>query len=54
MADAPDGTCAESDGTDCETPRPPLDLPLSKKSWIDYEFSDLNASPKILNGVKMG
>jgi phospholipid:diacylglycerol acyltransferase len=59
MADAPDGMCADgAAGSDDEcarrTPRTALDLPLSRKSWIDYEYTDAGANPKIVNGVKMG
>ncbi|KIK61203.1 hypothetical protein GYMLUDRAFT_43281 [Collybiopsis luxurians FD-317 M1] len=36
------------------TPRTPLDIPLMRKSWIDAEYTDENAVPKVRNGVKMG
>ncbi|KAF5384535.1 hypothetical protein D9757_006461 [Collybiopsis confluens] len=36
------------------TPRAPLDMPLMRKSWIDAEYTDEGADPKIRNGVKMG
>ena len=29
-------------------------MPLSRKSWIDAEFTDMGVTPKVLNGVKMG
>ncbi|CAL1711147.1 unnamed protein product [Somion occarium] len=46
------GTCPN--GTDCITRRTPLDLPMSRKSFIDSEYTDENLNPKVLNGVKMG
>jgi hypothetical protein len=36
------------------SPRPPLDLPLSRRSWIDSEYTDETLNPKVRNGVKMG
>ncbi|KAA1470647.1 phospholipid/diacylglycerol acyltransferase [Dentipellis sp. KUC8613] len=51
-ADAAGATCPG--GEDCETPRPPLDMPFSRTSWIDSEFTDETITPKIRNGVKMG
>ncbi|KAF8589534.1 phospholipid/diacylglycerol acyltransferase [Ramaria rubella] len=51
-ADAIDSTCTNS--TECSSPRPPLDMPLSRKSWIDIEVSDEKAIPKIKNGVRIG
>lgn len=69
-ADAAGGTCTDIDDPECQTQRPPLDMPLSRKSWIDFEHTDTAANPKVshsiradtansrlqkvLNGVKMG
>ncbi|KAJ3772738.1 phospholipid:diacylglycerol acyltransferase [Lentinula raphanica] len=36
------------------TQRNPLDIPLLRKSWIDAEYTDETANPKVRNGVKMG
>jgi len=52
LPDAIDATCLNS--SDCISPRPPLDMPMSRKSHIDAEFSDETASPKVINGVRMG
>lgn len=52
---SPDGSNAMcSNASDCLTPRAPLDLPLMRRSWIDAEYTDEAAQPKIRNGVKMG
>ncbi|KII96161.1 hypothetical protein PLICRDRAFT_35093 [Plicaturopsis crispa FD-325 SS-3] len=49
-------TCASPDANTCDQlhPRPPLDLPLSRRSWIDAEYTNENVNPKVRNGVKMG
>ncbi|KAI0343373.1 phospholipid:diacylglycerol acyltransferase [Trametopsis cervina] len=52
QSDAADPVCDNS--TDCVTPQAPLNLPLSRRSWIDSEFTDNDVNPKIVNGVKMG
>ena len=52
QADAYPATCANT--SDCVTPRSPLDMPLSRKTWIDAEYTDESVAPKIVNGVKMG
>src|SRR5882762_3692738 len=44
-ADAAYGTC--SDESDCASFRPPLDLPLSRRNWIDKDYTDENAVPKV-------
>ncbi|THH18526.1 hypothetical protein EW146_g2475 [Bondarzewia mesenterica] len=51
-ADAENGACANS--SDCLTLRPPLDMPLSRRSWIDKDYTNESATPKVRNGVKMG
>jgi phospholipid:diacylglycerol acyltransferase len=35
--DVADATCPDHDSADCGSPRPALDMPLSRKSWIDFE-----------------
>ncbi|KAJ3784308.1 phospholipid:diacylglycerol acyltransferase [Lentinula aff. detonsa] len=42
------GTCAGL------SPRNQLDMPLLRKSWIDADYTDETANPKVRNGVKMG
>ncbi|KAJ3998713.1 phospholipid:diacylglycerol acyltransferase [Lentinula boryana] len=42
------GTCAGL------SPRNQLDMPLLRKSWIDADYTDATANPKVRNGVKMG
>lgn len=46
--------CIEPEQDGCQSPRPPLDLPMSRRSWIDSEYTDERINPKIINGVKMG
>jgi hypothetical protein len=29
----------------CQTPRPPLDMPMSRTSWIDSDYTDEAARP---------
>ncbi|TFY81159.1 hypothetical protein EWM64_g2857 [Hericium alpestre] len=48
--DAEGATCPNT--TDCITP--PLDMPLSRSSWIDGDYTDETVVPKIRNGVNMG
>lgn len=50
--DAYPATCANS--SDCVTPRSPLDMPLSRKTLIDADYTDEGVTPRIVNGVKMG
>ncbi|ETW74994.1 Lecithin:cholesterol acyltransferase, partial [Heterobasidion irregulare TC 32-1] len=50
LADAENPTCTNS--SDCV--RPPLDMPLSRQSWIDKDYTDESVTPKVRNGVKMG
>ncbi|KAF5345334.1 hypothetical protein D9758_008426 [Tetrapyrgos nigripes] len=52
-ADSPNAVCS-SDGKNCTTPRPGLDLPLLRKNWIDWEYTDESVAPKVINGVKIG
>ncbi|KZT04731.1 phospholipid/diacylglycerol acyltransferase [Laetiporus sulphureus 93-53] len=50
--DMVDASCSNT--TDCITPRPPLDMPFSRNSHIDAEYTDESAVPKVINGVRMG
>ncbi|KZV82876.1 LACT-domain-containing protein [Exidia glandulosa HHB12029] len=54
IADAPDATCAVD--SECTSSRPPLDMPLARRSWIDVGISDERPETpiKIRNGVKFG
>ena len=54
MADAPGATCASE--AECTNERPPLDLPLSRSSFIDVGVQeDRTESPiKIRSGVGLG
>ncbi|KAL1736356.1 Lecithin:cholesterol acyltransferase-domain-containing protein [Schizophyllum commune] len=53
-ADSASPRCVDPEDEECQTPRTPLDLPLRMSSYIDAEYSDLEGSPVIRNGVKMG
>ncbi|KAF4567493.1 hypothetical protein EYR36_011115 [Pleurotus pulmonarius] len=46
--------CIEPEQDGCQSPRPPLDMPMSRRSWIDSEYTDERINPKVINGVKMG
>ena len=49
-----DSNTTSTDG-DCLTPRLPRDqVPMTRKTWIDSDYTDENAKPRIINGVKMG
>ena len=43
LADAENPTCTNS--SDCI--RPPLDMPLSRQSWIDKDYTDESVTPKV-------
>ncbi|KDR75256.1 hypothetical protein GALMADRAFT_280005 [Galerina marginata CBS 339.88] len=55
-----DDSFPDTENAECEDPqtcfnmRPPLDMPLSRKSWIDAAYTNETAWPKVRNGVKMG
>ena len=52
-----DSQCDNSaNGTECSSIPPPLDVagPMARTSWIDSELTVEDASPKIMNGVKLG
>jgi hypothetical protein len=44
-ADSSDPTCPDS--ADGECIRAPLDMPLSRKSWIDAEYTNETINPKV-------
>jgi phospholipid:diacylglycerol acyltransferase len=47
-ADVIDAKCPEANGTECNTtPRPPLDMPLSRRNWIDFEMTNEKGWPKV-------
>lgn len=43
--DAADAMCHNS--SECKTPRTPLDMPLFRPSWIDYEYTNDTVMPKV-------
>ncbi|KAF8639548.1 hypothetical protein AX17_001453 [Amanita inopinata Kibby_2008] len=52
--DSAESACDDPMIEGCSSPRMPLDLPLSRRNWIDAEYTNENSSPKVRNGVKMG
>ncbi|PPR02423.1 LOW QUALITY PROTEIN: hypothetical protein CVT26_011391 [Gymnopilus dilepis] len=46
--------CEEPENVGCVNKRPPLDLPLSRVSWIDAAYTNETTWPKVRNGVKIG
>lgn len=53
--DASDPGLVCTNTSDCQTPLIlPLNLPLARRSWIDAEYTDSSAKPRVMNGVKMG
>ncbi|TFK90637.1 phospholipid:diacylglycerol acyltransferase [Polyporus arcularius HHB13444] len=57
QTDDPHALCTDDDpptGANCTTPRPPLDMPLSRQTFIDAEYTDETLVPPVVNGVKMG
>ncbi|EJD08429.1 Lecithin:cholesterol acyltransferase [Fomitiporia mediterranea MF3/22] len=54
FADAQGAVCEDSEAANCTTPRAPLDLPLSRRNWIDYGVQDEGGVVKTKNGVKLG
>ncbi|KAH7926940.1 Lecithin:cholesterol acyltransferase [Leucogyrophana mollusca] len=54
LAEVEDPVCTDPSGNICNSVRLPLDIPLSKLSRIDAEYTDENVTPKVRNGVKMG
>ncbi|KAI0745619.1 phospholipid:diacylglycerol acyltransferase [Earliella scabrosa] len=55
--DDPHALCADADpasGANCTSPRPPLDMPLARATYIDAEYTDEALNPPVVNGVKMG
>ncbi|KAF8160852.1 Lecithin:cholesterol acyltransferase-domain-containing protein [Crassisporium funariophilum] len=54
FADSANPECVDPESQGCFDTRPPLDMPLSRKSWIDAAYTNETAWPKIRNGVKVG
>ncbi|KAH7915076.1 Lecithin:cholesterol acyltransferase-domain-containing protein [Hygrophoropsis aurantiaca] len=54
VVEVEDPTCTDPPGDTCKSLRTPLDIPLSKLSRIDAEYTDETVTPKVRNGVKMG
>ena len=52
--DAADAECPADGGENCTTVRSTLDMPLSRTTYIDAEYTDEGATPRVVNGVKMG
>jgi phospholipid:diacylglycerol acyltransferase len=52
FGEAVDPLCVDSPTNDCKIPK--VDIPLSRMSFIDSEYTDDSVNPKIRNGVKMG
>ncbi|KAH8096763.1 Lecithin:cholesterol acyltransferase-domain-containing protein [Cristinia sonorae] len=55
--DSPTATCSNEAGNssaDCVSPHGTVDLPYFRKTFIDYEYTDDAANPRVVNGVKMG
>lgn len=49
FADSANAVCsADDDDSNCTSPRAPLDMPLSRKNWIDFEVTDEKSLPKVL------
>ena len=44
----------ETESNACANAHPPLNLPHSRKSWIDSAYTSETTLPKVRNGVKMG
>ncbi|KAF9524019.1 phospholipid:diacylglycerol acyltransferase [Crepidotus variabilis] len=53
-ADSVNPSCEEPSMTNCTDTRPPLDMPLSRRSWIDAAYTNETSWPKVRNGVRMG
>ncbi|KAI0061165.1 phospholipid:diacylglycerol acyltransferase [Artomyces pyxidatus] len=47
-------TCTNETECTGTSVRSPLDMPLSRRSWIDKDYTDESTVPKVRNGVKMG
>ncbi|KAK7473039.1 phospholipid:diacylglycerol acyltransferase [Stygiomarasmius scandens] len=54
FADGLNPVCTDPDDPGCTSARSALDMPLLRKNWIDAEYTDDTASPKVVNGVKIG
>ncbi|KAI1794246.1 phospholipid:diacylglycerol acyltransferase [Ganoderma leucocontextum] len=57
QADFPEAVCPDDDPPyegNCTSPRPPLDMPMYRQTYIDAEYTDETINPRVMNGVKMG
>ncbi|KAG7090994.1 hypothetical protein E1B28_010061 [Marasmius oreades] len=54
LADSLDAECTDPDDSQCQSQRPPLELPLLRKTWMDAEYTDEAGNPKVQNGVRLG
>ena len=57
QADFPDAMCPDDDSHhegNCTSPRPPLDMPMYRTTYIDADYTDEMVYPRVVNGVKMG
>lgn len=45
FGEAVDPVCVDSASDDCKTPK--VDIPLSRNSWIDAEYTDDTINPKV-------
>ncbi|KAJ3570900.1 hypothetical protein NP233_g4095 [Leucocoprinus birnbaumii] len=54
-ADSTSPECHEPSAEGCHSPHAEtLDLPLTRKNWIDSDYSSDETKPKVQNGVKLG
>ncbi|KAG1740885.1 Lecithin:cholesterol acyltransferase-domain-containing protein [Suillus paluster] len=54
FAEVEHSTCTDPTDKCNYTVRPPLDMPVSRTSWIDADYTHETTTPKVRNGVKMG
>jgi len=54
LGDSVEPLCADEGANQCSSPVAPLDITVSRRSWIDAEYTDESTHPKVRNGVKMG
>jgi len=54
LADSVSPLCTDGDTDQRSSPIPPLKVSMSRRSWIDAEYTDESTNPKVRNGVKMG
>ena len=55
-ADASNAMCVDTADVNCTTPNPrgpsTLEMPLTRKNWIDYEVNDERGWPKVSSQPK--